>query len=86
MSDDNDNRDTITTYTGAEVAINPVNQLSGGGARVDVEQIDGPRWRVDITRTGQLDAVVTTWDQEGQLADIDAPDWLDDVLARLRRV
>jgi hypothetical protein len=86
MSDDNDDRDTITTYTGAEVAIEPVDQLSGGGARVDVDQVDGPRWRVDVTRTGQLDAVVTTWDAEEQLADIDAPEWLDDVLARLRRV
>lgn len=86
MSDGTDDRDTITTYTGAEVAIDPVDPLSGGGARVDVDQVDGPRWRVNVTRTGQLDAVVTSWDAEEQLADIDAPEWLDDVLARLRRV
>jgi len=84
MSDDTD--DTITTYTGAEVAIEPVEELSSGGARIDVNEIDGPRWRVDVTRTGSLDTVVTSWDRDGQLADVEAPEWLDDVLARLRRV
>jgi hypothetical protein len=83
MSDD---KETITTYTGAEVAIEPVNELGGGGARVDVDQVEGPRWRVDVTRTGQLETVVTSWDSDGQLADVEAPEWLDDVLARLRQV
>lgn len=86
MSDDDTGDNTITTYTGAEVAIEPVDQLSSGGARIDVDQVEGPRWRVDVTRTGQFHAVVTTWDCDGQLADVDAPAWLDDVLARLRRV
>jgi hypothetical protein len=84
MSDNTENK--ITTYTGAEVAIEPVDERSGGGARVDVDEVEGPRWRVDVTRTGSLDQVVTTWDRDGQLADIEPPEWLDDVLARLRRV
>jgi hypothetical protein len=77
---------TIQTYAGEEVEIEPMDELSGGGARVDVDVVEGPRWRVDVNSTGSDYDVVTSWDREEQLADIEPPGWLDDVLARLRRV
>lgn len=61
-----------------------VKPRSGGGARVDVETADGRKWRVDVTSTGDMDSIVTTW-RDGELADLEEPDWLEDILARLAR-
>ena len=69
---------------GRSIEVEPVRPLSGGGARLDVSA-EGRQWRVDVSRSGTLQEVVTTW-EDGNLADLDPPDWLDDALARVGRV
>jgi hypothetical protein len=68
---------------GQEVTVEPVEPRPGGGARVDVEA-DDRTWRVDVRRSGSIDEVVTTW-RDGELEDLEQPDWLEDVLARMAR-
>ena len=75
----------ITTWDGTDVEVEPIEELSGGGARVDVDAIDGPRWRLDVTKTGNYE-LVTSWNADGQLDDVDVPEWMDDVITRLQRV
>jgi hypothetical protein len=75
--------ETITVEN-TEVEIEPIKPLSGGGARVDLEADDGRKWRVDVKATGEKKQIVTTW-KNGALADLEDPDWLDRVLARLGR-
>jgi hypothetical protein len=77
-------QEATTTIAGHEVTITIIDQRLGGGARIDTEADDGRRWRVDVTATGELDAIVTTW-QDGELRDLDRPWWLEDVIARLAR-
>ncbi|WP_254274183.1 hypothetical protein [Haloarcula marina] len=74
--------DTMEVYTGTEVHVEHVDRLASGGARFDITAEDGRKWRVDVTRDGGMD-VVTTW-RDGTLADVDVPEWFDDVIARLR--
>ncbi|WP_436933718.1 hypothetical protein [Halovenus marina] len=57
----------------------------GAGARLDVSHEDGRRWLLTVTGTGSLKEIETTW-RDGQLADLDEPDWLDDALHRVARV
>ena len=78
-------RDTIEVYTGAEVAVEPIKPLSGGGSRVEIDVIEGPRWRLDVTAAGDDYEVVTSWNSADELADVEVPDWIDDVLLRLAR-
>jgi hypothetical protein len=66
---------------GDEIEIEHLDNRPGGGARLDIEHPDGRRWRVQVTGTGKLDEVETTW-RDDQLADLDEPDWMDDILAR----
>jgi len=75
--------ETLQLY-GSELELEPVEPRPGGGARIDVTHEDGRRWRVDVTSMGELDEIVTTW-QDGQLADLEEPDWFDDALARIAR-
>jgi hypothetical protein len=75
----------ITTWDGTDVEVEPVEQLTGGGARVDVDAVGGPRWRLDVTKTGSYE-VVTTWNADGQLDDVGVPEWMDDVITRLQQV
>lgn len=77
---------TIETYDGTEVDVDVIEPLAGGGARVEIDEEDGPRWRLDVTSTGKLAEVVTTWNSDDELADVEIPDWIGDVLSRLARV
>ena len=77
---------TIEAYTGDEVAVEPIKQLSNGGTRVELDVVEGPRWRLDVNGTGNDYEIVTSWDATGQLADVDVPGWIDDILVRLRQV
>lgn len=77
--------DTINTYDGTEVEVDVIQPLEGGGARVEVDQVDGPRWRVDVTRSGTLSEKVTTWNSDDELADMAVPEWMDGILLRLAR-
>jgi hypothetical protein len=78
--------DTITVHDGTQVAVDPITDLPGGGARIELDVVDGPRWRLDVPATGQNPEVITSWDSNDELADIDLPDWVDDVLMQLQRV
>jgi len=71
--------DTIT-IGGTEIEPEHVKPLSSGGARFDFET-ERKRWRVDVSRSGETE-LVTTW-RDGELADLDEPEWLDDVVAML---
>lgn len=73
----------IRTPTGEEVEIEHVEELANGGARFDIEAPDGRKWRVGVTRIGNVE-VVTSW-RDGVLADLSEPDWMADVIARLQR-
>jgi hypothetical protein len=74
-------RDTMEVYNGIEVEVEHVSTLANGGARFNITADDGRKWQLDLTRGGETE-VVTTW-RDGTLADLDTPDWLDDVTARL---
>jgi len=76
---------TIGAYDGTEVAVEPIKTLSGGGTRLEIDQVDGPRWRLDVNSTGKDFEVVTSWNSDDELADIEVPEWVDDILLRLRR-
>jgi len=73
--------DTIEVHTGDLVTVEHVDTRPDGGARFDLSTDDGRKWRIDLTRDGETE-LVTTW-EDGTLADIDRPDWLDAVTARL---
>jgi hypothetical protein len=73
--------DTMEVYTGIEVTVEHVSTLANGGARFNITAEDGRKWQIDLTRGGETE-VVTTW-RDGALADLEVPDWLDDVTARL---
>jgi len=73
--------DTMEVYTGIEVTVEHVSTLANGGARFNVTAEDGRKWQIDLARGGEV-KVVTTW-RDGVLTDLDVPDWLDDVTARL---
>ena len=73
--------DTMEVYTGIEVTVEHVSTLANGGARFNITAEDGRKWQIDLARGGEVE-VVTTW-RDGVLADLDVPDWLDDVTARL---
>jgi len=75
--------DTITAYDGTEVTVEHRKTLPTGGARFDITAEDGRKWRIDVTKSGESQDIVTTW-RDGTLADLDVPEWMDDVLARLR--
>lgn len=74
----------IETYTGETVEVEPLRQLDGGGQRLELDVVDGPRWRVDVTATGGGVTLVTAWNERDELADVGLPEWLDDVLVRLQ--
>jgi hypothetical protein len=77
--------ETITVYDGTEVEVEVLDQLSGGGARVEIDEQDGPRWRLDVNSTGSDYDIVTSWNAAGELADAAPRDWIDDLILRLAR-
>jgi hypothetical protein len=77
-------RDTIEIREDTEVAIAPTKQLAGGGVRLEIDVVDGPRWRLDVNRRGTDYEVVTAWNAADELADVEPSDWMDDLLLRLQ--
>lgn len=75
---------TIEVYTGEEVNVEHIKALGDGGARFDITAEDGRKWRVDLSRDGDTE-IVTGW-RDGELADLELPEWAGDVTARLARV
>jgi len=76
-------QEVIEAYDGTEVAFEHIKPLSGGGARIELDVDGGPRWRLDVTNSGEYE-IVTSWNAAGELADVETPDWVDDIVARLR--
>jgi len=76
-------KDTIQVHTGESVTVEHVKALPGGGGRFDLSTEDGRKWQIDVTRDGETE-IVTTW-RDGVLADLDEPEWMEDVAARLAR-
>ena len=74
---------TIEVYTGGEVTVEHIKALGDGGARFDITDDDGREWRVDVDREGDTE-IVTSW-RDGTLANLDVPEWMGDVTARLAR-
>ena len=74
----------IEVHTGDEVAVEHIKALGDDGARFDITAADGREWRVDVDREGDTE-IVTSW-RDGTLANLDVPEWIDDVTARLARV
>ncbi|WP_146417588.1 hypothetical protein [Haloarcula hispanica] len=77
-------QDSIEVYTDEEVTVEHMKTLSGCDARFDITAEDGRKWRVDLTRDGDTE-IVTSW-RDGELADLEFPEWAGDVTARLARV
>lgn len=73
---------TTTVHGDIEVEVEHIEALANGGARFDIRSA-GKRWRVDVQRSGAVE-IVTTW-EDGRLADLDEPAWLDDIVSRLRQ-
>lgn len=73
--------DTLTVPDGTDVTVEHIDRLANGGARFELSAQD-KRWRVDISRSGDVE-LVTAW-QDGSLADLALPDWVDDVVAQIR--
>lgn len=69
---------------GETVQVQYLKTLENGGARFDITGPAGRRWRIDVTLHGNH-SLVTSWDREGTLADLDEPAWFDDVLTQLER-
>lgn len=74
---------TIEIHKRLDVEVEHLELRGERGARVDVETDDGRKWRLDITNSGDYE-LVTSW-QDGELTDLDDPEWLDDLLARIGR-
>ena len=77
------NESHTMTILGEEITVEHRGP-NGSGARIDIEHADGRKWRCLVTGTGKLDEIETTW-RDGQLADLEEPDWLEDVLTQLAR-
>ncbi|WP_049985736.1 hypothetical protein [Halobellus rufus] len=77
--------ETIEVYTGDEVAVDVLNPLDGGGSRVEIDVVDGPRFRLDVNSTGNDYDVVTSWNRHDELADVEVPAYVEDVMSRLAR-
>jgi len=71
---------TMEVAGGESVTVRPIKPVGEDVVRVDIEA-DG-LWRLDITRDGEIDDVVVTRDAEGNLADRDLPEWIDEVTAK----
>lgn len=77
--------ETVTVYDGTKVEVEVLDQLSGDGARVEIDEQGGPRWRLDVNSTGSDYDIVTSWNAAGELSDVEPRDWIDDVIMRLAR-
>jgi hypothetical protein len=59
-------------------------------ARLEIQGPDGRRWRLSVEEdVSQRNedwniGIIASYDRNGKLADVDLPDWIDDVLMRLR--
>ncbi len=76
-------REIIEAYDGTEVGFEHIKPLSSGGARVEFDVEGGPRWRVDVSNAGDYE-IVTSWNANDELADVETPDWMDDLVAQLQ--
>ena len=69
-----------------EAEVEKLEDLSGGGARIEIDVDGGPRWRLDVNGTGSEYELVTSRNAADELADVDVPRWVDDLLIQLQTV
>jgi hypothetical protein len=72
---------TVTVPDVGRVRIRAVDRVAPTTVRVDVRQ--EARWRLDVEVVGNGVELVASWNEDGELADVPLPEWLDAVLARL---
>lgn len=72
----------VIRINGIDVTISVV-ATHDDGARFDISTPDDRTWCVDVDEDGELDGLVTT-KVDGQLADLDTPDWLEQAVGRIR--
>lgn len=73
---------TRVEIDGSEVHVRLKIRLEDGGARFVIKAADGRKWLVDADRFGDVDEVVMTW-RDGELADVETPEWLERALDRV---
>lgn len=74
----------MTAHDGTDLEIEHVGALEDDGARFEVavdDDADDRRWRLDVHPDGDFD-VVMSWNG-GSLADLDTPEYLDEVVGRI---
>lgn len=69
---------SIRDYAGNEVEVRQLGR-SEDGHRLKVTHPDGRRWICQVSLSGEMDVESTYLD--GELADIETPDWLEDELS-----
>lgn len=75
--------DTKQYPTRPAVSIEHLYTVGEDTARVSITTKDGRRWHLDVQRSGDYE-VVTSWDSEGDLADLDVPEHVQAELTKLR--
>lgn len=75
---------TMHVPDGPRVAIKRERYRRGGGVNLDVETSDGRRWRIAVAKSGRIIQVLESW-EGGEIADVELPEWIDDVLVRLEK-
>jgi len=77
-------QDITLDIFGMRIDVELIAQRSGGRRVMDVEHEDGRKWRMVVMPNGE-DYYTETMLRDDQLADLDEPDWLSEVLARLKQ-
>lgn len=72
---------TARAYNDNEVEFTVERQLPDG-ARMTVVDEDGTQWKLDVDTSGDYE-IVTSWNPDGELADVPVPDYVDDLLSRM---
>jgi hypothetical protein len=72
---------TARAYNDNEVEFTVEQQLPEG-TRLTVTDEDGTQWKLDVDTSGDYE-IVTSWNADGDLADVPVPDYVDDLLSRM---
>jgi hypothetical protein len=73
---------TIQTPDGDDVRVSRMGRTEKG-YRLKIDVDEGPCWEVNVHRNGGR-SVQMSWDADGNMADIDEPSWLDDIILQAR--
>lgn len=76
---------TFETLGGQKVDVDRIRPVEDGKTRFEFDVEDGPRWRIDVKPPDDYE-LVTSWSADDELADLDLPKWIDDIVAQMQRV